>query len=159
MTYGAEFFSTSDEMYGSDAPLTPEITTPKLEQEQGPEQWFPNPVPVTVVETVTKQLAPDSTAWNTFNVPAAPAYIQICPHRYNRYKAKFNVNIPATTTLLLAKTQDPLSSGSTALWSMTNTSVPGTIPDYDGMQPLYASFTGTGPVTIAVMDEGFKPVQ
>jgi hypothetical protein len=130
-----------------------------IEQEQSAEEWIPKPVPVIVHDVTSKNLAPDSTAWNTFNIPLVPNYIQICPHRYQRYKAKFNIIIPAATTLLLAKTPDAFSSGSSVVWSMTNASVPGTIPDYDGMQALYAAFTGTGPVTIAVMDEGFKPVQ
>jgi hypothetical protein len=146
--------------YGSDAPIPYEWSaTPEIEQEQSAETVQSKPVPVEIVNTVSKNLAPDSTAWNTFPIPQAPNSVQICPHRYQRYKAKFNVTIAANTTLLLAKTQDALSTGSSVLWSMTSTSVPGTIPDYDGMQALYAAFTGTGPVTIAVMDEGFKPVQ
>lgn len=147
--------------YGSDAPVPFEWSAAdNLEQEQSAETWEPQSVPVKVMDMVSKNLAPDSTAFTSWNIPALPAYIQICPHRYQRYKAKFCVNIPAATTLLIAKTPEALTGGSTiTTFQITNTSVPGTIPDYDGMQPLYAAFTGTGPVTISVMDEGFKPVQ
>jgi hypothetical protein len=161
MSIDAEYWgSGKEEYYGSDTPVFPEITTPAIEQEQSAEQWEPTPVPVIVQEVLSENLAADSTALMTWNIPAAPGYVQILPHRYKRYKCQFVVNIPAATTLLIAKTPEALSGGSTTTaFAVTNATVPAGIPPYEGQQPLYAAFTGTGPVTVSVMDQGFKPVQ
>jgi hypothetical protein len=135
------------------------------EQEQAPAEWFPNPIPVKITETLTETVAPESTAWLFWNVAQGPTLAgggavqptQLCPHRYHRYKAKFVFNIPAATTVYIAKTPDPLMSG--ALGTTYQLITGQQMPDYDGQQAVYAVYLGTGPVTVSVMDEGYKEVQ
>jgi hypothetical protein len=125
-------------------------------QDQGAPTWFPEAIPVKVIATETG---------NSFGIAQAPQVggtgaaqpTQICPHRYHRYKAKFVFNIPAATTVYIARVQDYLMSGAYGNAFALTTSQ--NLPDYDGQQAVYAVYTGTGPVTVSVMDEGFKEVQ
>jgi hypothetical protein len=135
------------------------------QQDQGAPTWFPEAIPVKVMATETENVAPEATSWNSFGIAQAPQQAgtgaaqptQICPHRYHRYKAKFVFNIPAGTTVYIARVQDYLMSGAygNAFALITGQN----LPDYDGQQAVYAVYTGTGPVTVSVMDEGFKEVQ
>ena len=135
------------------------------QQDQGAPTWFPEAIPVRITETLSENVAPEATSWNSYTVAAAPnaagtgaqAPTQLCPHRYHRYKAKFVFNIPATTTVYIARVQDSLMSN--AFGNAFQLTTGQNLPDYDGQQAVYAVFTGTGPVTVSVMDEGFKEVQ
>lgn len=121
--------------------------------------------PVKVEFEETQQVAPEFGALATWPVTQAGSSqpTQLCPHRYHRYKCKFAVTIPANTVLYLATKPDPLNSltpGATANSGFLFSLVAGqSIPDWEGQQPLYAVFTGTGPVSVAVMDMSYGKVQ
>ncbi len=57
-----------------------------------------HPLHVKVVDTQSQNVAAEFAAWSTIPVPLAgvgnPA--QLCPHKYHRVKAKFNINWGAT---------------------------------------------------------------
>jgi hypothetical protein len=135
------------------------------EQEQNATTWFPEAIPVKITETLTENVAPEATSWNSYSIAQAPQLAgtggtqptQLCPHRYHRYKAKFIFNIPAATTVYIARVPDYLMSG--AFGNAFALTTGQNLPDYDGQQAMYAIYTGTGPVTVSVMDEGFKEVQ
>ena len=119
-------------------------------------------IPHALVEVVGQgqRVAPEFNPWSSFSIPLAGSAspIQILQRRYHRYKAKFTPNIPAATTLYFANTPQVLMAP--AIPSTVAAFITGqNIPDYDGMQPLYAVYTGTGPVTITVLDESYGPVK
>jgi hypothetical protein len=122
-----------------------------------------HPVHVKVVDAQTQRDAPEFTGWDTWTIVQAgsgPA-TQLCQHRYHRYKAKIIWNIPATTTVWLDNKPDaitnPVPPATKA--QLTGPLTNWVMPDYDGQQPLYATFTGTGPVTAMVIDESYGTVQ
>jgi hypothetical protein len=122
------------------------------QQDQGAPTWFPEAIPVKITETLTENVAPESTSWLTFPIASAPQAsgagasqpTQLCPHRYHRYKAKFVCNIPPGTVVYLSRVVDYLMSG--ALANQFILSQGQQLPDYDGQQALYAVY---GTVTIA----------
>lgn len=135
---------------------------PHGQDDSVPESQYegPKPIDVRVVYTESENVAAEFTALQTWPVPLAGSGqpVQVCPHRYHRYKAKFTLTVPAATTLYLATKPDPLN---VAVPSVFQYAIgPGqSVPDYEGQQPLYAVFTGTGPVNISVMDMSYGKVQ
>lgn len=122
-----------------------------------------NPIHVKVANTQTERVAPEFTGWRTWAVLAAGSAqpVQICQRRYHRYKAKLIWTIPSATTVYLDNKPDSLSSPVPAptLGQLAGPLTTWVMPDYDGQQPLYAVFTGAGPVTVTVIDESYGPVQ
>jgi hypothetical protein len=122
-----------------------------------------HPIHVKVVDTQNERVAPEFTAWETWSVIQAGAgnATQLCQRRYHRYKAKLIWNIPAATTVWLDNKPDSLTNPipPATKGSLTGPLTSWTMPDYDGQQPLYATFTGTGPVTVLVIDESYGTVQ
>lgn len=118
------------------------------------------PVHVKVTDTQSQRVAAEFTAMNSFTISQAGVTqaTQIVPHKYHRYKAKFIWTIPASTTVFVSNRQDPLNNPNppSTIFQLVNGQ---NMPDYDGQQPLYAVFTGSGPVTVSVMDETYGPVQ
>jgi hypothetical protein len=119
-------------------------------QDQGAPTWFPQPIPVKIVEALTENVAPESTSWLVFPIAAAPQLsgggsnqpTQLCPHRYHRYKAKFVCNIPGGYTVYVSRVVDYLMSGALAnQFQLINGQ---NLPDYDGQQALYAVYANTG---------------
>jgi hypothetical protein len=122
-----------------------------------------HPVHVKVVDTASERVAPEFTGMATWVVQQAGSGnpTQLLQRNYHRYKAKMVWTIPASTTVWLDNKPDSLSNpvppatkasftGPLASWVM---------PEYDGQQSLYAVFTGTGPVTVTVIDESYGTVQ
>lgn len=137
-----------------------------LEQEQEADQNFPVPIPVRIVRTEAEITSPAKAScmtWpiNTFaNMPAA-GLTPICPHRYHRYKAKlWCVPGAGATAVVLNTKRDPLAQSSPqgATFTFPTTPVPFALPDYEAEEALYAMSIG-GPVTIAVIDQGYSNVQ
>lgn len=122
--------------------------------EEAAEETPPGLFRSSVVETNTEVQAPEFCSWTSFNVPLFPAYVQVLQRRYHRYKAKFAVTVPATTILLISNDQSKLNSATSFQLVAGQT-----LPDYDAQQPVYMSFTGTGPVVVSVMDEAYGLVQ
>lgn len=104
-----------------------------------------HPLHVKVVATANEEVAPEHAALTTFPLPLAGTAnpVQICPHRYHRMKAKFQCLVGLGYTVWLAHKPDALSTPTPAT---TNYQVVNgmSLPDYDGQQPLYAVYTGTG---------------
>ncbi len=121
------------------------------------------PVHVKVVATESQRVAPEFAGMQTVYVGLAGTDqpTQICPHRYHRYKCKFLWSIPADTIVYVATKPDALGSPAPppTIYQLTPSSYFGTMPDYDAQEPLYAVYTGTGPVTVSVMDESYGTVQ
>ena len=121
------------------------------------------PVHVKVVDTATERVAPEFTGMATWNVQLAGSGnpTQLLQRRYHRYKAKMVWNIPAATTVWLDNKPDSLSNPQPPATkaSFTGPLTAWVMPEYDGQQPLYAVFTGTGPVTVTVIDESYGTVQ
>lgn len=122
-----------------------------------------HPVHVKVVDVANERVAPEFTAWRTFSLLAAGSGNpeQLCQKRYYRYKAKLIWTIPASTVVYLDSKPDSLSNPvpPSTLGQLAGPLTAWVMPDYDGMQPLYASFTGAGPVTVTVIDESYGTVQ
>jgi hypothetical protein len=142
------------------------------DENQSPEPIFPHPIPVRVVFDENQQVNPEFTAWLTYNIPLLGSAVlpqQVCTHRYHRYKAKFLVNFGGAATLYIARRPEYLTVGTNVTpgptvlpnaFQLTETAAGNvTLPDYDGQQPVYMGFLGTGPVTVSVMDESFGTVQ
>lgn len=126
----------------------------------GGEYPYPQPVPVTITDVQEQRVAPEATSWNTVNVQqvgVASNPSQLCPHAYHRYKMKTVWTIPAATTVYISRVPDHLMSG--ALSNLFKLTTGQQLPDYDGQQPVYALYSGTGPVSVSVMDETYKTVQ
>jgi len=135
-------------------------------EEYRTEDIFPKPIPVRVMFNETEQVAPEFGSLMTYNIPlqGSGSPVQIATHRYHRYKCKFIVNIPAATFLYIAKIPDYLSSNALSnafVVGNETTAVMGSgqIPDWEAQQPLYAVYTGTGPVSVSVMDMSYGTVQ
>jgi hypothetical protein len=120
------------------------------QQDQGAPAWFPEAIPVKITETLTENVAPESTSWLVFPIASAPQAsgagasqpTQLCPHRYHRYKAKFVCNIPGGCTVYLSRVSDYLMSGAVANQFVLTAGQQ--LPDYDGQQALYAVYANTG---------------
>jgi len=122
-----------------------------------------HPVHVKVVDVASQRVAPEFTGWDTWTIVQAGTGppTQLCQHRYHRYKAKIIWNIPAATTVWLDNTPNGISNPvpPATKAQLTGPLTAWVMPDYDGQQPLYATWTGTGPVTAVVIDESYGTVQ
>jgi hypothetical protein len=122
---------------------------------------MPNhPLHVKVVDTQTQQVAPEFAALSTWQpiVAGTGVATQILPHRYHRHKAKFVWNIPANTIVYVSNKPDALSSPNppATVYQITTGQ---NQPNWESQQPMYAVYTGTGPVSVAVVDESYGTVQ
>jgi hypothetical protein len=135
------------------------------ETDQGAEEWFPRAIPVEIKHSETENIAPGSASWMSYPIVSAAQITgggglrptQVCTHKYHRYKAKFTVTIPAATLVYVSNNENSLMSNALGVTAVYG---PGqSIPDYDAQQPVYMVFTGTGPVSITVLDESYKNVQ
>jgi hypothetical protein len=125
--------------------------------------WGPGkPVHVKVTNEQTQNVASEFSAWaNIYPILAGSGVAtQVAPHRYHRNELHWLITVPAGTTLWLANKPDPISTPTPAV---TNFNITGPVtnmalPTYKGQQPVYATYTGTGPVTIMVSDETYGVV-
>ncbi len=135
------------------------------EQEQAPMlgEMPHHPLHVKVVDTQNQNVAAEFTAWSNQQPVLAGSGVatQLCPHRYHRDTCKMIINVPATTTVYFANKPDALSSPAppSTVAQLTGPLTNFRLPDYEGQQPLYAVYTGTGPVTVFVQDETYGIVQ
>lgn len=137
-------------------------------QEQDPSSYRENQNvrPVKVEFAETQNVAPESTAWMTWQVAVLGVNTQpsqICTHKYHRHKAKFLWTIPANTTVYIDRVPDRLTSNALATTFTITTGATGlqsasVLPEYDGQQAVYAIANNPG-VSVSVMDESYKKVQ
>lgn len=122
-----------------------------------------HPIHVKVVDVASQNVAPEFVGMATWVVQLAGSGnpTQLLQHRYHRYKAKMIWTIPAATTVWLDNKPDSLSNPNPPATkaSLTGPLASWIMPEYDGQQPLYAVFTGTGPVTVTVFDESYGTSQ
>jgi hypothetical protein len=89
-----------DAQYHSNEPVDPEWTespfsSGSFAQEENPMlgEMPEHPLHVKVVDTQSQGVAPEFTAWATYQLPASGQLpVQLCPHKYHRDKAKIRVN-------------------------------------------------------------------
>jgi hypothetical protein len=152
MTQYADQDPMYDAQFHSSEPVDPNWTESPFSsgayaQEQNPMlgEMPEHPLHVKVVSTASEQVAAEHTALTSFSPPLAGSAnpVQICPHKYHRLKAKSLWTIPLGYTVWLAHKPDGLSTPTPATtnFQLVNGMV---MPDYDGQQPLYAVYTGTG---------------
>jgi len=142
-------------------------------QETGPpDAWAEmRPIPVKVQHDESELVSPQATSFNSYAIPLAPTVggtgtlqpLQVCPHRYRRYKAKFLFTATGAVTIYVDKVIDRLMSN--ALGATFQIVIPAALtqstqlmPEYDGEQPLYMVANAPG-ASVSVMDEGYKTVQ
>lgn len=130
------------------------------------QEGYYQPHPVRVEMEATQRVAPESTSWLSYVVPLfgqTPRPLQLLPHKYHRYKAKFLWTATAASVVFISRTEDALMGNALGnifqmtIGAATVNSIP-ILPDYDGQQPLYCVCT-VGGVIVSVMDESYKAVQ
>jgi hypothetical protein len=133
--------------------------------DQGAEEWFPKAIPVRIEHSESENVSPGSASWMTYSVVSGTQITgggglrptQVLTHKYHRYKAKFVMTVPAATLVYVSNNENTLMSNALGTAFVLG---PGQVmPDYDAQQPVYMVFTGTGPVTVSVLDESYKNVQ
>lgn len=139
---------------------------PSHEQDQTPPDiiglYKEHPLHVSVVATETENVAPEFAGWATWLPILAGSGnpTQLLQRRIKRFKAYMIFTIPANTTLYLANTPNPLANpvppSTTA--SLTGPLTGYVFPNYEAQQPVYAVYTGTGPVSALVLDESYGEI-
>lgn len=129
------------------------------------------PIRVSVEASETQSVAPEFTSCNTVPIPQAGtpggennrSYVRLCPRNYHRYRTKFVGTTQVQANPIVISTQPdqltgPNPQGIYIYASGTAAPFFFNIPDYDGMQALYATCVG-GVASIGVMDQNYGKVQ
>lgn len=121
-----------------------------------------HPLHVSVVATETENVAPEFAGWQTWQPILAGSGnpTQLLQRRIKRFKAYMIFTVPASTTVYLANKPDSLSTPTPAatVASLTGPLTAYVFPNYEAQQPVYAVYTGTGPVSVLVLDESYGEI-
>lgn len=139
---------------------------PSFSQDQTPPDivglYKEHPLHVSVVATETENVAPEFAGWQTWLPILAGSGnpTQLLQRRIKRFKAYMIFTIPASTTVYLNHRPDELSNpvppSTTA--QLTGPLTAYVFPNYEAQLPVYAVYTGTGPVSVLVLDESYGEI-